>query len=286
MLSPEEEKYIFNRAYLPEHVLNLMIPVSEGDPSLTNGYLYFSKDNWMIFIGYPLGCGFTTQGLEDALNSAIKRHAPSKIWLIAPELPVSVSESCISRQSDLYYRLDIGGLEVRRDLMRAVRKAARGLRVIRGKNVSKEHEQLISEFIERERPQTMIKNLFFSMSRYVSASESSVVLSAFDDRGCLTAFYVVDSGSAVFATYVIGCYSKKNYAPHASDLLFFEMINLAKESGKSYINLGLGVNKGIRNFKEKWGGVPFMGYEFCEYKPSGRRINIISELLRGIESRP
>ncbi|MFZ3090961.1 MAG: hypothetical protein WA240_10125 [Nitrospirota bacterium] len=32
------------------------------------------------------------------------------------------------------------------------------------------------------------------------------------------------------------------------------MINLAKEHGKGYINLGLGVNNGIRRFKEKWGG--------------------------------
>lgn len=51
-----------------------------------------------------------------------------------------------------------------------------------------------------------------------------------------------------------------------SDLLFYEMINLAKEHGKGYINLGLGVNEGIRRFKEKWGGVPFLRYEFCEYR--------------------
>ena len=38
-------------------------------------------------------------------------------------------------------------------------------------------------------------------------------------------------------------------SPHASDLLFLEMINLAKEHKKDYINLGLGVNEGIKGLK-------------------------------------
>jgi hypothetical protein len=39
------------------------------------------------------------------------------------------------------------------------------------------------------------------------------------------------------------------------------MINLSKENSKGYIHLGLGVNEGIRRFKEKWGGVPFLKYD-------------------------
>jgi len=79
---------------------------------------------------------------------------------------------------------------------------------------------------------------------------------------------------------VIGCHSKKNYVPHASDLLFFEMLTLAKEYGKNYINLGLGVNEGIRRFKEKWGGVPFLRYEFCEYRI---RYSATMRFLRALE---
>jgi hypothetical protein len=39
---------------------------------------------------------------------------------------------------------------------------------------------------------------------------------------------------------------------------------LAGEKHKEYIHLGLGVNEGIRRFKKKWGGIPFLKYEFCE----------------------
>ncbi len=82
---------------------------------------------------------------------------------------------------------------------------------------------------------------------------------------------MVDLAPQNFSTYVIGCHSKKNYVPGASDLLLFETIKISKEYDKNYIHLGLGVNKGIRQFKKKWGGKPTLQYEMCEIvvkKPS------------------
>jgi hypothetical protein len=70
---------------------------------------------------------------------------------------------------------------------------------------------------------------------------------------------------------VVGCHSKKNYTPGASDLLCYEMIKMSQEYGKRYIHLGLGVNEGIIRFKKKWGGRPTIRYELCELvlkKPS------------------
>jgi hypothetical protein len=50
----------------------------------------------------------------------------------------------------------------------------------------------------------------------------------------------------------------------ASDVLFHEMINVSNAHGKKYIHLGFGVNKGIRQFKKKWGGRPSRKYRMCE----------------------
>jgi hypothetical protein len=102
------------------------------------------------------------------------------------------------------------------------------------------------------------------MPHYVPHSKSSLVLNARNKKGMLSAFYVVDLAADDFAVYLLGCHSKKNYVSHASDLLFYHMIELARESGKKTIHLGLGVNEGIKRFKEKWGGVPSLRYEFCE----------------------
>jgi hypothetical protein len=35
---------------------------------------------------------------------------------------------------------------------------------------------------------------------------------------------------------------------------------------QAFLHLGLGVNAGIRRFKEKWGGAPTLAYEFCEWR--------------------
>ncbi|HCC69332.1 MAG TPA: hypothetical protein DEP99_05540, partial [Nitrospiraceae bacterium] len=268
MLSPEEERYILSKAYIPEHTPDLMVPISRGEISFNNGYIYFSKENWLIFIGYPLDHDFTVEDLDVSLEKAIKGHRPKYVWLIAPEIPQSLTPFCHKRESDHYYKLELSGLEIKRDLTRLVRKASRDLTIEKGENITKEHMKLISEFLKRERPTSLIRELFLSVQEYVRRSETAIVLNAFNRNGGLTAFYVVELAAKEFATYVIGCYSKKNYIPHASDLLFFEMINLAKENGKSYIHLGLGVNEGIRRFKEKWGGIPFLKYEFCAYRPS------------------
>ena len=105
---------------------------------------------------------------------------------------------------------------------------------------------------------------------------TSCLLNARDARGRLAAFFVVELAAEQFDTHVLGCYSKKNYAPHASDLLFAEMIRFARERGKPGINLGLGVNAGIRRFKMKWGGEPYLPYEFCEcYFGAPKRLAIL-----------
>jgi hypothetical protein len=76
----------------------------------------------------------------------------------------------------------------------------------------------------------------------------------------LVAFSIVDMGSARYAFYQFNFRSSKIAVPGASDLLFIEMVRLAQSEGKEAINLGLGVHTGIRHFKEKWGGEPFLSH--------------------------
>ena len=64
--------------------------------------------------------------------------------------------------------------------------------------------------------------------------------------------------------------SSKRAAPGASDLLLHRIAEDARAEGKRFLNLGLGVNDGVRFFKEKWGGVPFarhVGAVLVRYEP-------------------
>jgi hypothetical protein len=169
---------------------------------------------------------------------------------------------------------------VKASLKRAVDKASQELTIERGHSISKEHEALISERLKREKLPPRVRELYRAMPDYVCHSSTACVLNAWDKKGKLSAFYVIELGAKHFSTYVLGTYSKKHYVPHASDFLFFEMIKLTREHGTDIINLGLGVNEGIRRFKEKWGGVPFLNYEFCEHR---RRSTKIASALRILE---
>ena len=54
MLTSEQEIYILTHAYVPEHIVVLMTSLSGGEPFLIDDYFCCCKDNWVVFIGYPL----------------------------------------------------------------------------------------------------------------------------------------------------------------------------------------------------------------------------------------
>ena len=266
MITADQEKWILEKAYVPEHIVSLMVIVSKGQPFLSDGFLFFVGDNWGILVGYPLNSEFSPEIFTTTFKDVTSRFPSRYWWVIAPSLPEEVFSSCGERQSDTYYKLSFDDFDVQGTLRRVAEKATSRLMVEVTRVMTPEHEGLITEFIERENPGSLIREFYHAMPDYVIRSETSLVLNARDFNGLLSAFYVLDFAANDFATYVVGCHSKERYVSHASDLLFFEMVNMAREYGKGYINLGLGVNPGIRRFKEKWGGKPSLSYEFCEYR--------------------
>ncbi len=280
MITPEEEAYILTRASVPEHIVSLMTLISKGDPFLLDDHLGLAKDNWLIFIGYPLEGNFLRERCERIVQRAVETFRPEYLWFIGPEIPPSLLNAATERQTDQYYLFDIERTKLRPYLQRLADKASEELIVERGRSISKEHEALISELLKREKLPARVRELYRAMPDYIGHSSSAWALNARDRTGKLCAFTIVELGAKKFSAYILGSHSKKHYVPHASDLLFLEMINLTREAGKSSINLGLGVNEGIQRFKEKWGGKPFLRYEFCECRQgAARKVSLIDALM-------
>ncbi len=280
MITLAEEAYTRARAYVPEHIVSLMALISKGDPFLIEDHLGLARDSWVILVGYPLEKPYSPERCERIVQQTVETFRPGYLWFIGPEIPPALSDSCKERQSDQYYTLDIAQTKLKPSLQRAADKAAEELIVERGHSISREHDALISELLDRETLPARVKELYHAMPRYVGHSPSARTLDARDTRGRLSAFMVVELGADNFSTYVLGSHSKKYYVPHASDLLFREMINLTREQGKNTINLGLGVNAGLRKFKEKWGGKPLLRYEYCEFRfAAARKVSLIDALL-------
>jgi len=264
MLTAEEEAYILEHAYVPEHCIGLMTHVSGGEPFLVDDFFICRKKNGIILIGYPLGDNFNARNFERAVFKVREKFRPDFISLVAPEMPAALASICQESESDAYFTLQTQNTVIRSPVKRNLKKARQNLRVEASPGMQEAHRELMQEFVERTQPSGRVKRLLFKMPEFLARADTAFVLNAWDDANKLAAFYVVDVEAEQFSNYIIGCHSKKNYVLGASDLLLYELINLSLKYNKTYIHLGLGVNAGIRRFKAKWGGVPTRRYEMCE----------------------
>ena len=264
MLTSDEEAYILDQAYVPEHCIRLMTHVSGGEPFLIDDFFICRKENWVILIGYPLEDNFTPDQLEAVFARVKKKFRPEFVSLVAPQMPSSLAVTCQETESDAYFTLEARKPVIRSPIKRNLRKARQNLRMEFSSGMQDVHRELMNEFVGRAQLPERVKKLLYKMPEFTAGSDKAFVLNAWDQANKLAAFYVVDLEARQFSNYIMGCHSKKNYVRGASDLLLFELINLSREYDKRYIHLGLGVNAGIRRFKAKWGAMPTRRYEMGE----------------------
>ena len=255
MLNDRERKWIYRHAYLPEHLPDYVGAVSGGEPFLHHNYLFFFAKKHLIFNGYPLEP--ESDPPDQVYDIVCKRLRPSTVALIGPAIWLP-AEQYEQQASDSYYRLDLPLASMDAPVAYMLRRAQRELQVTRG-SFGKEHKKIIKAFLAGHQLNRRQKYLFRHIPQYLKASDTAVIFEARKENN-LVAFNIVELGAADYAFYLFSFRSGNINVPGASDLLFHAMVKLARFEGKKAVNLGLGVNAGIRNFKEKWGGVPFLKY--------------------------
>jgi hypothetical protein len=255
MLTKEEIRRIHQNAYLPEHLPDYVQAVSGATPYFIENVLYFLRRKHLIFIGYPLEN--TAADVEDVYTAICQKVNPSLISIIAPKIWLP-DDSYEKHSQDHYYRLDLPLGSIDPQVAYMIRRAKRELRVDYGK-FGRQHQKLVKAFLKQHHLTPEQIFLFKHIPHYLKRSRTAWLLEARKDHK-LVAFTIVDSGSQDYAFYLFNFRSTKINVPGASDLLFEEMLKLSQSQGKKALNLGLGVHQGIRRFKEKWGGVPFLPY--------------------------
>ena len=276
MISNTDAQYIFEHAYVPEHLVDYVTAISDAEPFLFEQYLCYTRDEALIFIGYPLGASFNQKQMEASLEAAAKTLKPRIVALVAPTIGLSRVKP-IQKSSDSYFRLDLGGFIAPPGVQSMLRRASRELSVEAGKEWGKEHGALITEFLSSHEVSDETERIFTRIPEYMASTTTALLLSARNQKGELIALDVADFGSKDYAFYMFNFASREHYIPGASDLLLHELVTIAQQKGKRFINLGLAINAGITFFKQKWGGVSFLNHEFVLYETS--RAGIIESLL-------
>ena len=256
MLSKEERQRIYRQAYLPEHLPDYVSAISGAEPYLINDHLCFCHRRHMMFIGFPLGDA--SADTAQAYITACQSCQPATVSIIAPQIWLAEDE-CEKQPPDSYYRLKLPLDALQTEVAYMVRRAQRDL-VIRRGQFGRDHKHIVKTFLKSRRFTPEQVHLFKHLHQYLKHSASAVLLDARKGNR-LAAFTILDLGSADYGFYLFNFRSTKINIPGASDLLFREMVTIAQSDGKKAINLGLAINAGIRRFKEKWGGAPFLTYE-------------------------
>ena len=255
-----------NPGAVPEHSRSLLEALSGGRSFTEGRYLFASADDWLLCVGYPLEGAFSLGSFEKALHAALQRTEPRSCFAIAPELPARLQKNIID--SDVYYLLPASA-PVPAKVRGPVRRAGLALRVEEDNSFTAAHRRLWTEFFSGRPLPPRIRQLYAAVPAALQKSPDLRFLNALDDRGRLVACLLMDWSLPDSASYVLGAHSRECYVPHAHDLLFAEMLRMARERGKTSVLLGLGVNEGITRFKRKWGAVEGMPYHMAAWEEEG-----------------
>ncbi len=267
MITPGEREYIEEKAYLPEHIPQYVSAISMTEPSLLNDYIVHVRRDHLIFVGYPLQEPFTEKRMGMAFEDAMKRFKPGSVALIAPAIPFWVN-GCNTPPSDHYYRLDLSGLPISQKLRNMLIRASRELSLEKTRRFGREHKKLVENFLKAHPVDEGAQVIFKRIDKYLSSSTTAWVFDARSRRGELVAFDIAEFSPKQYALYMFNFSSDALYVPGASDLLLSNVVQVSKDEGKKYVNLGLGINRGVTFFKKKWGGVAFLPYASCLYDAS------------------
>ena len=251
---------------VPEHSRSLLEALSGGHSFTEGQYLFVAADDWLLCVGYPLTGAFSVEAFEKALHAALLRTKPRSCFAIAPELPARLQKSSVDR--DVYFTLPASA-PVPAKVRGPVHRAAQTLRVAEESSFTAAHRRLWTEFFSGRPLSPRIRQLYATVPAALPKSPELRFLNAWDGQGRLVACLLVDWSLPDSASYVLGAHSREYYVPHAHDLLFAEMLRLARERGKSSVLLGLGVNEGITRFKRKWGAVEGMPYRMAAWEEEG-----------------
>lgn len=269
MITPEEQDFVAEHSYLPEHVVPYVTAVSGAEPFLMDGFLVYFGNRRLIFVGYPLNENFQEKKLQKTLDRATKRFKPDEVALMTPG-PLPSFSGREAQPPDNYYRLDLSAIPLSQKLRNMIKRANRDLSVRTSAVFTPEHGRLVHEFLDAHPVDAATRTIVQRIPDYLAAASTAVLFEARRNNGDLVAFDIFEFGPRHYGLYLFNFSSRDRYVPGVSDLLLFEGVKHALARRKHYVNLGLGMNRGVAFFKTKWGGVPFTPHMFYLYKKPQR----------------
>jgi len=266
MIGPDHLTRVTADAVVPEQVVAYVSAVAGSRPRMVGPCIGYDSEGEFVLVGYPLHDPRDEGAMAEAVEQALQIPGLRRLTVIGPARPASAPAG--SRvEEDWYYALPVPPPEPAQKLRNLLQRASRELAVERGSPWGEDHLNLVQRYLDERPLAPGTRHIFARLSSYLAASPGSLLFSARLADGRLAAFAVGEFASLHTALFMF-CFRDVRLAPPgSSDLLLSELLEEAGRRGHKRMNLGLGVNEGIRFFKRKWGAVDFLPFVQVTWEP-------------------
>jgi hypothetical protein len=267
MIGPDRLARVTAEAVVPEQVVPYVSAVAGSRPRMVGSCIGYDSGGEFVLVGYPLHDPLDESAMTEAVTLALQLPGLRRLTVIGPARPKAAPAG--SRlEEDCYYAIPVPPPRPAQKLRNMLRRASRDLTLEPGRRCGEDHMGLVQRYLDERLLAPGTCRIFGQMQSYLAASPGSLLLSARLADGRLAAFAVGEFASLHTAFFMF-CFRDSRLAPPGSaDLVLSGLLDEAAQRGHRRMNLGLGINEGIRFFKGKWGLASFLPYVQVTWEPS------------------
>jgi class 3 adenylate cyclase len=269
MIGPDRLSRVSAEAAVPEQVVAYVTAVAGSRPRLVGACVGYASDGDVVLVGYPLHDPRDEQAMAAAVQEALRIPGLRRITVVGPARPPQAPAQSRLMQ-DSYLFLSLPRPAPRQKLRNLLRRADRELTIDSGRYCGEDHMALVGRYLDERGLEAGTRHIFRQLPTYLQASPRSLLFSARRADGRLVAFCVGEFVSLSTAFFMF-CFRDRDLAPPGStDVLLAELLDEASRRGQIRMNLGLGINAGVRFFKQKWGAEALLPYVQVSWEPASR----------------
>jgi hypothetical protein len=266
MIGPDHLTRVTSHAVVPEQVVAYVSAVSGSRPRMVGPCVGYDCGGEFVLVAYPLHDPRDEGAMAEAVTLALEIPGLRRITVIGPVWPKPAPAG--SRlEEDCYYAIPVPPPRPAQKLRNMLRRASRELTLEQGRRCGEDHMSLVQLYLDERPLAPGTRHIFGQLRSYLAASPGSLVLSARLGDGRLAAFVVGEFSSLHTAFFMFSFRDLRSAPPGSTDLLLSGLLDEAAHRGHRRMNLGLGINEGIRFFKGKWGPVNFLPYVQVTWEP-------------------
>lgn len=258
MSKEEQWQKITRQALVPDQLLPYATLVSGNKPKIIADNLVYFRDDVAIVIGFPSNGdlrGLTPKQLYPTINEVLRIKGLERIIVLSSMRPEMAPEWAKFGQSE-YWCIDVPYRPQRKGLALLSPKPSQNDTAVED-TWGEDHDKLARRFAEKHNLGEGARQMLLKMREYIEINPDAKLYSVRNKKNTLMACVIADFSSAHTAFYMLG-FSDHYALPSTDDAIIFAILREAEKRGQKRLQLGLGNNPKMRDYRAKWDARAFM----------------------------